>query len=216
MSLPRKFDSALQKSIGARAVWLPGSPIAIGDVMVRRDDRFFKGGTLAQFGATMEVKPHAPINGVNIRSTKTKQTIIQAGAEVTQIEGVADEIEARVRYEFAGETEFIAKTPNLQGDSIQNMFIVAATVAAHPAWKHSKFYIVEQTLTADDWAFVGSDKASSKFELSGKGSAIKQFLTVGASVGLTKTSNVGVEFMGSGPVGMMLVRVRKDGSLDHG
>lgn len=217
MSLPRKFDAALQKAIGARAVWMPGRPIAIGDVVVRRDDQFFEGGTLSDFGAAMVVKPHAPINGVNIRSSKTRQTIIQAGVEVSQIEGVAEDIEAKVKYQFDGATEFVARTPQLAGDSIQNMFIVAATVAAHPLWKHGKYYIVEQTLTADDWSFIGSDKSSSSFEVSGKGSAIKQFLNVGASAGLSKTSNVGLDMLGvSGPVGMMLVRVRKDGSLDHG
>lgn len=217
MSLQKKFDSALRNAIGARAVWLPGSPITVGDILVRRDGGFSEGGSLADFGIEPRIAAHAPINGVNLRSTKTRQSIFQLGAEVTNIEAIADDIEAKVKYEFNGETEFIAKTPKLTGDSIQNMIAIASQLAGDTRWKHDKYFIVEQSLGAEDWSFIGTDKTSRNFEFSGKGSAIKQFLTVGASVGLSKTTNVTLDLSGvTGNIGMKLVRIRKDGTLNHG
>lgn len=217
MSLPQKFDEALQKAIGARAVWLPGSPIKVGDIVVRRDDQFFEIGKLADFDVVAEVEPHSDISGLNIRSSTTKQTIFQLDAEVTNVDAIADDIAAKVKYEFKSKDEFVLKTPALTGESIQNMLRIARALSKQADWKHDKYYIVEKVLGASDWSFLGTSEASRSFELSGKGSAIKAFLTVGASLGLSKTGNLSVEMMGKqGVVGMGLVRVRKDGTINHG
>lgn len=216
MSLPEKFDKALQAQLGARAVWLPGSPIAVGDIVVRRDDSFFEGGTLADFDVPFTVQPHAPINGLNMRSSRTKQSIFQLGAELSNIGEIADDIEAKVKFEFSRKEEFVLMTPQLTGELLAGLFGIAAKLSVHPAWLHNKYYIVEQTFEATDWSFLGTMDTARNFEISGKGAAIKGFLTLGSSLGISSTGNLSVEMMGAeGAIAMKLVRVRKDGTLNH-
>lgn len=216
MSLPEIFDKQLQDALNARAVWQPGKPIQIGDVMVRRDNSFFKAGHIADFGATIRSSPHAD-KSLDLVTAKVKQRVFQAGVELPGSDQLDLSVEASVQYEFTGKNQFILKTPNLKGLSIDNMLMIAAHLAPLPTWRHDKFFIVEETYGADLWSFLGTKESASNFQLSGKGSGILSFLTAGVSVGLKSSGKVDVNMLGKGGMlAMNVVRIRKDGSLDHG
>lgn len=216
MSLPQVFDKELRNSLGARAVWQPGKPVQIGDIMVMRDDMLFKAGHIADFGATIRSSPHAD-KSLDLATTKVKQRIFQAGVELPDTAQLDLSAEASVKYEFSGKSQFILKTPNLHGLSIDNMLMIAGVLAPLPNWKHDKFYIVEETYGADQWSFLGTKESATNFELSGKGSGLLSFLTAGFSVGLKTSGNVDLKLLGNGgTIAMNTVRIRKDGSLNHG
>jgi hypothetical protein len=216
MSLPEAFDRQLQNALNARAVWQPGKPIQIGDILVRRDDLFHKVGHIADFGATIRSSPHAD-KSLDLATSKVKQKIFQAGVELPGSDQLDLSAEASVKYEFAGKSQFILKTPSLKGLSIDNMLMIAGHLAPLPGWKHDKFFIVEETYGADQWSFLGTKEKASNFELSGKGSGILSFLTAGLSVGLKSSGTAEVKMLGNGGMlAMNVVRIRKNGSLDHG
>lgn len=215
-SLPETFDKQLQDALNARAVWLPGKPVQIGDIMVRRNDNYHKIGHIADFGATIRSSPHAD-KSLDLATSKVKQRIFQAGVELPGSEQLDLSAEASVKYEFSSKSQFILKTPNLHGLSIDNMLMIGGQLAPMPNWKHDKFFIVEETYGADQWSFLGTKETSSNFELSGKGSGILSFLTAGFAVGLKSSGNVDIKMLGGGGMlAMNLVRIRKDGSTNHG
>jgi hypothetical protein len=216
MTLLEAFNRELMNAISAHAVWLPGKPVQLGDVLVKRNGEFHKAGHISNFGATAEVLPHSDI-GLDLKTSKVTQKLFQLGVELPDTAALDLAADASVRISLNGKSQFILKTPTLTGSSIQNMLTIAATVAGLANWKHDKFYIVEELYSAVDWSFLGSKENASSFELKGKGAAILSFLAAGASFGLTSSGNVDLKLLGKGgALAMNTVRVRKDGSLNHG
>ncbi len=216
MSLPRKFDRQLRKAIAARAVWLPGKPFELGDIVVRRNDLFHKAGHISNFGATLESDAHSDIS-LDLKTSRVRQKIFQAGVELPDTSGLDLAADASVRLEFGGKEQFMLKTPTLTGASIQNMLQIAMQLHSLSSWRHDKYYIVEEVYGALDWSFLGTKEHARKIEISGKGSGILSFLTAGASIGLRSSGSIDVKIMGKGgKIGMNLVRIRKNGSLNHG
>ncbi|MEE9432698.1 MAG: hypothetical protein V3V15_00480 [Sphingorhabdus sp.] len=216
MSLPKRFDKELRRAIAARSVWLPGKPVQLGDILVKRSSSFHKAGHINNFGGTLESAAHSDIS-LDLKTSKVKQRIFQAGIEMPGTAGLDLSADASVKLEFRGENQFILKTPTLSGASIQNMLQIAMQLSPLNNWRHDKYYIVEEVYGAVDWAFLGSKQNSSNVEIRGKGSGILSFLTAGASLGLKSSGSVDVKIMGKGGmIGMNLVRVRKNGSLNHG
>ena len=214
MSLPDRFNRRVRQTIGANAVWLPGTTTPLGSVLVRGEGRFRPFGKLADFGAAFQTEPHLD-RDMNFSSSGTKETIIQANAELKNSSQIDLNAEATLKIELTRKFEYTVKSPTLKGQHIPNLIDVAPIVAAHAKWKHDKYYIVYEVYVADQFSFIGSEKSGSKILLSGKGSSIMSFLAAGASVGLTKTGNADITLLGKGgPLAMGLVRIKKDGSTD--
>jgi hypothetical protein len=81
-----------------------------------------------------------------------------------------------VRFELAGKSQFVLKTPTLSGESIQNMLEIAGKLMGLANWKHDKFFIVEELYSAVDWSFIGTKEKASTVEFSGQGGAVLSFL----------------------------------------
>ena len=216
MSLPEVFDQHLRRAIAAHAVWLPGKPTQVGDIMVKRDAVFFKVGHISDFGATLKSASHADIS-LDLSSAKVKQRIFQAGVELPDTATLDLAAQASVKYEFSGREQFVLKTPTLSGLSIQNMLEISNVLKDKPGWKHNRFFIVEETFGATDWSFIGTKESGSNFELTGSGSGILSFLSAGISAGLKSSGNVEVKIMGKGGmIGMNVVRINENGQTNHG
>lgn len=215
-SLPDKYDARIRKALGARAVWLPGEPRSLGDILVKRGNRFFPFDDLSSFGATFNRAPHAD-KSLDLATSNTKQRIFQAGVELPDTAKLDLSAQASVKLEFNSKDEFILKTPTLGGEHITNMNKVAQAVFGRPDWKHDKYYIVEEIYQAGEWTFLGTENSSAKIEISGKGAGILSFLTVGASAQINVSGSIDLKLIGKGgALAMGVVRVKKDGSLNHG
>lgn len=214
MSLPERFNRRVRQVIGANAVWLPGTPMPLGTVMVRGEGRFRTFSKLTNFGASIESEPHLDRN-LNFSSTGTRETLIQGNAELKDSSKLDLSAEAKLKIEFSKKFEYTVKAPTLKGEHITNLDQICATVASHAAWKHDRFYIVFEVYSAEQFSFIGTESSKSAIEFSGKGSSIQSFLAAGASAGLTRTGNADITILGKGgPLAMGLVRVKKDGSTD--
>jgi hypothetical protein len=215
MSLPQRYGTRIRNALGVRAVWMPGDPVTLGQILVKNGDRYFPHDDLSSFNATLKTAVHQD-KSLDLASSGTKQTLIQAGVELPSTAKLDLTAEASVKLEFKSKFEYLLKTPTLRGSHITNMNQVAQAVFNKPGWRHANFYIVHEVYEANEWTFLGTETRGSTIEISGKGAGILSFLTAGASVGISVTGQTDVKMIGKGgAIGMGLVRVRKDGTTDH-
>lgn len=212
-TLPEAYDKALFKSLGARAVWLPGETVQLGDVVVRRNGKLNKVAHINAFGAQMQTLSHSDTS-LDLASTSVKQTIFQAGAQLPDTSKLDLAADASVKLEFGGKSQFLLKTPTLAGGSIQNLLEIAGTVAPLANWQHDRFFIVHEVYTAVDWSFLGTREKSAAVEFTGKGAAVLSFLSAGVTFGLKSSGSIEVKILGKGgAIAQNVARVKKDGQL---
>jgi hypothetical protein len=212
-TLPEAYDKQLFRSLGARAVWLPGETVLLGDVVVRRNGRFNKVAHINSFGAQMQTLSHSDTS-LDLSSTSVSQTIFQAGVQLSDTSKLDLSADASVKLEFTGKSQFLLKTPTLSGGSIQNMLEIAGKVAGQANWQHDKFFIVHELYTAVDWSFLGTKEKSAAVEFSGKGAAVLSFLSAGVTFGLKSSGAIEVKILGKGgAIAQNVARVKRDGEL---
>lgn len=215
MSLPKRYGQRIRRALGVRAVWLPGDPVALGDILVRNDGRFFPHDHLSSFGASFSAAEHQD-KSLDLATGGTKQTLVQAGAELRDANQLDLAADASLKLEFSDRFEFILKSPNLQGRHITDVGKVARAVSRHPDWRHDKFFIVHEVYEAADWTFLGTELRGTTVDVAGKGAGLLAFITAGASAGITITGRIDLKIAGKGgALAMALVRIRKDGTTKH-
>ena len=214
MSLPERYGKRIRQLVGAVAVWLPGSPVPLGTLMVRENGRFKPVGKLGDFTGIMAFAPHQEAS-LNVASQGTRQRLFQAGVELPSAARLDLTAEASLRYEFSRKFDYVLKTPTLRGAHITNIAQIAAAVKGAAGWDHKAFFLVHETYEAEQFSFIGNEEQSSSLELSGKGAAILGFLSAGASADLSRSGSAHVELLGEGgTLAMGLVRIRRDATLD--
>ena len=214
MSLPERYGKRIRNTLGAVAVWQPGTPIPLGSIMVKEGSRYNLFDQLTSFTDIMKSADFQD-QSLDLVSQGVRQRIIQANAELPSAAALDLTAEASVKYEFSREFEYMLKTPTLKGRHITNLNQIAKAVKAHAEWQHKRFFLVHETYDSGQFSFAGTESTKGGFTLSGKGSAILGFLTAGASVGLTKTGKVQLELIGKGgTLAMGLVRIKRDGTTD--
>jgi len=215
MPLPKKFEKRVSGGLGLHAVWLPGDPVEIGDVLTRKDGIFRPIDNLSSFGVEPDLQEFPEQRSLNFQASGTRTTTFQGGAEInpSQIQANAS---ASVEITFGAKESYFIRTPELTGCEIENVRSITRVLSQHPEWRHGKFFVAWQLYTAKGFTFLGSQEKNSKIGFSGKGSAILKFLRVGATTGLTRTSTtaITVDLAGKGgPIVMALLRTRRDGEV---
>jgi hypothetical protein len=214
MSLPERYGKKIKSALGGVAVWMPGTPVPLGTIMVKGEGQFHPFDQISSFTDKMKTAPHQD-KSLDLVSSGTKQRIFQANAELPGTAQLDLAAEASVKYEFTQAFEYVLKTPTLKGSHIVNLNQLAQAVKAADGWRHKEFYLVHEVYDAEEFSFVGTERSSSSIELAGKGSAILGFLSAGASAGIKSTGNAEVKLIGAGgSVAMCLVRIKKDGGTD--
>jgi hypothetical protein len=214
MSLPERYGKRVKSALGGVAVWMPGTPVPLGTIMVKGEGQFHPFDHISSFTDRMTTAPHQD-QSLDLVSSGTKQRIFQANAELPGSAQLDLAAEATVKYEFTRAFEYVLKTPTLRGSHIANLNQLAQAAKAADGWRHKDFYLVHKVYDAEEFSFVGSERSSSSIELSGKGSAILGFLSAGASAGISSTGNAEVKLIGAGgSIAMGLVRIKKDGTTD--
>jgi hypothetical protein len=214
MSLPEAYGKRLRSAIGAYPVWVPGSPVQIGSIMIKGEGEFRLAGHITDFTQAMKTAAHMD-KSLDLVSKGTRQRIFQAGVELPSTANLDLTAEAKLKYEFDKSFEYVLKAPTLKGQHVTNILQVASAVKALPEWEHSRFFIVHELYEAPEFTFLGTETSKRSFEFSGNGAGILGLLTAGASAGLSSTGSVDVKILGKGgALAMSLVRIKKDGKTD--
>lgn len=217
MGLPRKFDQRLKRNMALHAVWPPGNPIELGDVLQRQDGVFRPIDNLDGFNVRFRRRRGRGERSMNFQAAGVSTTIVQAGAKA-RLDAVDRSAGASVEISFNRENTYFIRTPKLAMVGIDDMRKVARTLRDHPDWRFGAYYVAWQVYSAKDFAFLASEKKNRKIVLEGKGDAVQKFLTVGASAGMTRTSSSSITFeiLGTGgPVAIALAKIRRNGRIVH-
>ena len=215
MGLPGKFDGRLKRNLGVRAVWLPGSEIVLGTVLQRRDEAFLPIASLGDFGVTFA--PRSMLNQVSLtfQARGVSSTVVQAGAQV-DLSRIDTKANAEIEIGFKREATYLIRTPTLSGEEIGSLLTIGNALKEAPGWNHSRYFVVAGVYRAGEFLFLGSQTGNQTVRFGGRGDAIRDFLTVGASANVARTSSssVSIEIVGrGGPVAMRVVRFKRDGRV---
>jgi hypothetical protein len=215
-SLPAKFDKALRQKLGARAVWLPGSPLTVGSIMMVDKKVLKLVDHVSSFGVQIQSSQSSE-GTLSLRSSKTKATIIQGSAnygdDTTQLDLSA---KARLEISFSSATEFFLASGAVQCTAITNMLAVGKAIAKSAGWTgedYDNFYIVHEAYVAPSYTLLGSEKKASSIKFDGTGAAVVNFLKVGANIGLTSSGSTELNVSGAGALAINLFRVTKTGGV---
>lgn len=202
--------------MGLHAVWPPGNPVELGDVLQRRDGIFRPVDDLSSFQVKFRRQRFKDQRAISLQASGVSETVIQGGGEVdaNQVDG---EARATLEISFARENSYFIRTPALSGLEMEDLRRVGRSLRNHPEWQHRRFYVAWQIYSAGEFLFLGSESRNRKVSFSGKGRAILKLLSLGATANITRSSksNVSVAVVGKGgPIAMALARVRRNGEIE--
>lgn len=215
VSLGRRFDKRLRQTVGFHAVFPPGLPVQIGDVLLKRNGTFDKAGQLTDFGIRKSELRTRPISAarVELATQGVSSKTFQGGVEVA-IDKINANAKAELKIDFNGRDSFLFKTNRLTGSAVDNVFEIGMKLKRNKDWRFKQFFIVFQVFKATDYTFMGSLTRRRSTIFSGLGKAVFKYVTVGASAGLSRsgTFNAKLDVFGdSGAVGFAVARIQKSG-----
>lgn len=218
MAIPDQYDKKMKELWGMRAVWFPGSKVAVGDIVQKaKDGTFQKIDNLASFGIKFK-KTKSEALKTGFKSASTKLTFVQAGVDVTPADIDAD-ARASVKIEFTGSDSFIVAAPIGTIESMDNLLAVAGKIGQIENWEHKDWMVVRSVFTTKEFSVIGSSARNRKVEFSGDGKSVLDFATFGLTAGVKResSSQLDVEFIGAkGALALDLARIKKNGQVVMG
>jgi len=215
MNLAKKYEKTLRSKVSLRAVWLPGTGIRVGDIMLIQDGVLTSIGNLIDQDVPFEITPIASEQSFNLKSKGIRQQLVQNGI-VVNLDQLDMNVEAELTISFEEENSYVLKTPELSGLGMENAIQVAREINTIRSWDHSRNYIVHKVWHAEDFVFLGSAERGNDVSFKGSGNAIRQLLDFGMTSGISTTGDQAMTFnvMGkSGPIVMQVFRVKRNGDV---
>ncbi len=215
MSLIKKYDKTLRRKVALRAVWLPGTQVRVGDIMLLKDGALLSVGNLKGENIPYNVSSIGEAQSIKLQSSGVSKTLTQNGAQVS-LEKLDTSIDAELKISFNDENSYFLQTPILSGIGLNNAISIARRIAEIPSWDHLRNYVVHKVWRAEDFVFLGNLDNKAEISFSAKGEFIKNILSKGISSGvhISGGHSMNLEVMGkSGPVVMQVFRVKRNGDI---
>ena len=218
MAIPEKYDKRMKELWGMRAVWFPGSKLAVGDIVQKATDGTFqKIDHLSSFGIKIK-KTKSEALKTGFKSASTKVTFVQAGADVTPA-NIDAQAKASVKIEFTGSDSFIVAAPIGTMETMDNLLAVAREIGQIENWEHNDWMVVRGVFMTKEFSVIGSSTKNRKIEFSGEGKSVLDFATFGLTAGVKResSSQLDVEFIGTkGALALDLAKIKKNGQVVMG
>ncbi len=215
MSLVKKYDKTLRRRVALRAVWLPGTEVRVGDIMLLKDGALVSVGNLEGENIPYSVSSIGDAHSLSLKSKGVSQLLIQNGAKIS-LSKLDTALDAELKISFKEENSYFLRTPVMSGVGMNMAMNIAREIAKLTNWDHLRNYVVHKIWRAEDFSFLGNLEGTSEVSFEGKGEFIKNIITNGISSGLSKTNSKSMNFevMGkSGPIVMQVFRVKRNGDI---
>ncbi|MDA3823856.1 MAG: hypothetical protein PF450_14765 [Bacteroidales bacterium] len=216
MNLARKYDRTLRRRYSFRAVWLPGTDIKIGDILILKDGALVSVGNIGNEGIPFEEEQVGDMDSLDIKSTGVAKTLLQNGTKVT-LDEIQTSGEVELKISFNEENSYLLKTSKLTGKGMVSALGIAKRIAKLANWDFQRNYVVHQVYHAEDFTFLGSATSDSSATFKGSAEAVRKFIEGGSSAELTRTSSqslsIEVTDKEGGTVVMRLFRVKRNGEM---
>ena len=171
MATSRKYTRELRKQFGYFATWLPGTPIALGDIGVMKKNVFTKIANLEDFGISFVEEPdldrsdieHSSSGAVSV-TTKASGNLSPAGSQVA-------EADAGIIVEFSKKNAILFKATGPLSPSIKDQITLGKQILElyrQGRWDKD-WTVVTEVVTARSATIIISISAGGKIELKAKG-----------------------------------------------
>ena len=128
MNLARKYDRTLRRRYSFRAVWLPGTDIKIGDILIPKDGALVSVGNIGKDGIPFEEEVIADMDSLDIKSTGVAKTLLQNGTKV-MLDELKTSGEVELKISFNKENSYFLKTSKLSGKGMVSALDMARKIA---------------------------------------------------------------------------------------
>jgi hypothetical protein len=217
MSLARKYNTLLKRSLHHYAAWSPVTDAyEVGDYGGFRRGVFVKLGNIREFGVDPRPQAGSSIVSFNFTSSGAVASRTQAGVAV---ESFGDEpTEAKLSIDFKGQNSLFIRTGEISVIEMPSVDQVAfrlckAVDDAGRKWKLG-WRTVRKVYVAENPTILASEERETGFSLSGTAGALKKLEIGQASVGIAVESTQARTLQilgGSGPIALDLFKVRPSG-----
>ena len=210
MGTAKKFDQFLKEYLHIHAAWPPiVNTFKLGDYRLISDGVLFRWGNIEDdFGLSFE-RDFGPETDLNLTSKGTKIARLIGGAEVSALPN--NDFEAKLAIEFTDASSFLLKG-KLTLLEMQNVGQVAHKLVNTPKWQR-RFIVVSGIYRGKNCAILSSTSSTSKIEISGKASALEDFVAKGnvsASLEASNKQDIGLDLIGkNGVVGLAFFKLSR-------
>lgn len=215
MSLVKKYDNTLRRRVALRAVWLPGTEVRVGDILIMKNGALASAGNLADEKIDYKVRSIGSAQSIKLQSSGVSQRLTQNGNDIS-VSKLDAKGEAELKLRFKEENSYFLRTPALSGEGLEGAIGIARKIAELPSWDHLRNYVVHKVWRAMDFVFLGNLEGSTEISFKGKGEYIRNIISHGITYGLSVNGghSMNLEVMGeSGPVVMQVFRVKRNGDI---
>ena len=177
VSVHKLYAEDVYKGLGYRPTWLPGTPVALGDVGVIEDGIFRPVTTLRRLGIPFEIKVDTERDAINFASKKGVSMSFKAGGEVNGKFKAITTVEAGVLIEFSREGAVAMQLRDVSFNRIKHQHVLAhallrslAVADESKQWQRN-WVVIAEVARAKRATIVISGSGNSRLELKASGSA---------------------------------------------
>lgn len=177
VSVHKLYAEDVYESLGYRPTWLPGTPVALGNVGVIEDGIFRSVTNLTQLGIPFEIKVDTERDAIDFASKKGVSLSFKAGGEVNGKFRAITTAEAGALIEFSREGAVAMQLRDVSFNRIvdqhalANALLKSLAVADESKQWQRNWVVVAEVARASRATIVISGSGNSRLELKASGSA---------------------------------------------
>ncbi len=171
MKTSKMYTDELKKQFGYLATWLPGTPIALGDIGKMEHNVFNKISNLSDLGISFEVQADDTPSDIEHNSQGSVSVSFKAAGRAALPGSSLGELDAGISVSFSKEHAILFKANGTTSPSIKNQIGLGQEILKrYKAGDWDKnWVVVTEVVNADSATILISGSADSKIELKAKG-----------------------------------------------
>ena len=190
MKTSKKYAKELKKQFNYFATWLPGTPLALGDIGVFKKNQFTKIANLSDFDIAFEVEADESKSTIEHSSKGAVSISAKASGTVSPQGSTLGDVDAGITVEFSKENAILFKANNTTSPSIKDQITLGQQILA--LFKDGKWdkdwAVITEIVNAESGTILISSSSNSKIELKASGEVEAANLDIAdADLGLTVT-----------------------------
>lgn len=171
MSTYKKYARELRDAFGYWANWLPGTPLALGDVGLLKGNVFTRISNLQELGIAFDVQQDPTKSEIEYSSEGAISITTKASGTVAPQGSALGEVDAGITVKFSKENAVYIKANGTSSPSIIDQISLGKTLIEH--YKQGKWdmnwVVVTEVMNAESATVLISSSSDSKIEVKAKG-----------------------------------------------
>lgn len=171
MKTRRIYTRELYKQFRYLATWLPGTPLALGDIGVLRQKEFTKIGNLSDHGITFDIESDPTPADLDYTSKSSVSIATKLSGSATPEGSSLSEIDAGISVNFSKENSILFQAKNTKTPTIKDQIHLGEEILR--LYKNGKWnkdwVVITELVTSESASILISGSKESKIDLKVKG-----------------------------------------------